>query len=225
MFLDDIGDHGAHEGGVVDRRCGLRAPVVPLRVIGIGKDRDEVGGIACCGHGAVAGRIQPGAFAAMKDQDRRIARPVGKCGWQMNVIERDEEKWNPVFLVNHATTKKLARDDVSIKHHPALAALQTLIGNRDAGQTRRHRLGATRPGLRPPDQHRQTHQPSVPGPGPEPERLPGRCWPQHLAQPARRAGLSGSLRRSGSGYWPPPAAPAQSPRQDISRPSAGNRPG
>ena len=40
----------------------------------------------------------------------------------LKALERDEEKWNPVFLVNHATTEKLEQDDVSIKHHLALVA-------------------------------------------------------------------------------------------------------
>ena len=38
------------------------------------------------------------------------------------MLERDEEKWLPVFLINHATTKTPEHDDVSIKHHHALAA-------------------------------------------------------------------------------------------------------
>ena len=37
-------------------------------------------------------------------------------------LERDAEKWTPVFRVNHATTEKSARDDVPLKHHPALKA-------------------------------------------------------------------------------------------------------
>ena len=42
-------------------------------------------------------------------------------------IERDEEKWNPVFRENHATTRNPERDDVSIKHHPALEAVEEAL--------------------------------------------------------------------------------------------------
>ena len=38
----------------------------------------------------------------------------------LQMLERDEEKWNPVFLANHAIPEKPEQDDVSIKHHPAL---------------------------------------------------------------------------------------------------------
>ena len=38
-------------------------------------------------------------------------------------LERDEERWNPVFLANHATTEKSEQDEVSIKHHPALESV------------------------------------------------------------------------------------------------------
>ena len=36
------------------------------------------------------------------------------------LLKRDEEKWSPVFRETHATTRNPERDDVSIKHHPAL---------------------------------------------------------------------------------------------------------
>jgi hypothetical protein len=35
-------------------------------------------------------------------------------------LERDAEKWTPVFRIDRATTKNRDRDDVSIKHHPDL---------------------------------------------------------------------------------------------------------
>ena len=35
-------------------------------------------------------------------------------------LERDEEKWNPALLNDHATTKNRDQDDGSIKHHPDL---------------------------------------------------------------------------------------------------------
>ena len=47
--------------------------------------------------------------------------PIVPGGTLSTIIERDEEKWNPVFLANHATTEKLEHDEVSIKHHHALA--------------------------------------------------------------------------------------------------------
>ena len=34
-------------------------------------------------------------------------------------LERDAEKWLPVFHTNHATTRNPELDDVSIKHHQA----------------------------------------------------------------------------------------------------------
>ena len=36
-------------------------------------------------------------------------------------LARDEDKRNPVFLNDHATTKNRDQDDGSIKHHPDLA--------------------------------------------------------------------------------------------------------
>ena len=40
-------------------------------------------------------------------------------------LGHDEEKWNPVFLTNHATTGKREWDDVSFKHHPTLERSKT----------------------------------------------------------------------------------------------------
>jgi hypothetical protein len=37
-------------------------------------------------------------------------------------LERDEEKWLPVFLINYAIPHKLKLDGVSFKHHPATGA-------------------------------------------------------------------------------------------------------
>jgi len=47
------------------------------------------------------------------------------------VLERDEEKWTPVFRVNHATTGNRDQDDVSIERHPDLGR----IGSRAKGDT------------------------------------------------------------------------------------------
>ena len=56
--------------------------------------------------------------------DDRIARQA---------LGRDEEKWHPVFLTNHATTRNLWHDDVSIKHHHAIvigtAGLSAVVGS------------------------------------------------------------------------------------------------
>ncbi len=38
-------------------------------------------------------------------------------------LERDAEKWRPVFLNNHPTTNDLEPDDIATKHHPVLAPL------------------------------------------------------------------------------------------------------
>ena len=55
-------------------------------------------------------------------------------------LERDEEKWNPVFLANHATTEKLEHDEVSIKHHHALErACVTGLDKLDFGPTGAHK--------------------------------------------------------------------------------------
>jgi Transglycosylase SLT domain len=39
----------------------------------------------------------------------------------MRPPERDEEKWNPVFLIDRATTAEPEQDEVSFGHHPAIA--------------------------------------------------------------------------------------------------------
>ena len=48
---------------------------------------------------------------------------AGSWTYPEPALERDEEKWLPVFLINHATTKNPEHDDVSIKHHHALFKL------------------------------------------------------------------------------------------------------
>ncbi len=75
-----------------------------------------------------------GSFAALRSAGVSHPRTPGeyltkgKGGEILVKLERDGEKWLAVFLVNHATTKKLARDDVFIKHHPALEELpETLL--------------------------------------------------------------------------------------------------
>ena len=65
--------------------------------------------------------------------------------------ERDEEKWNPVFLNNHATTETPEHDDVSIKRHHALGNIKKGVrpdafrdtkpgGDRRSGEPRRRWL-------------------------------------------------------------------------------------
>ncbi len=45
----------------------------------------------------------------------------------MRPLERDEDKWTPVFRPSHATAKRPERKDVSLRHHPALVMV-LLIG-------------------------------------------------------------------------------------------------
>ena len=51
-----------------------------------------------------------------------------------HALERDEEKWNPVFLANHATIEKLEHDEVSIKHHHALVCRANWIAAAGPGR-------------------------------------------------------------------------------------------
>ena len=64
-------------------------------------------------HDTLAARLHPRlALAALVAAIRAKGGEI--------ILERDEEKWHPVFPTNHATSKIPEQDDVSIKHHPAL---------------------------------------------------------------------------------------------------------
>lgn len=55
---------------------------------------------------------------------RQTSESEGLFTGRNSRLERDAEKWNPVFRANHASTKKLEQDDFSTKHHPALAPVR-----------------------------------------------------------------------------------------------------
>ncbi|MFN4058564.1 MAG: autoinducer binding domain-containing protein [Roseinatronobacter sp.] len=60
--------------------------------------------------------------------DAGYLRPVALEASEMaqQSLVRDEKKWAPVFLKNHATTNKTDQDDLSLKQHPDLG---TMHGN------------------------------------------------------------------------------------------------
>ena len=88
--------------------CGRHAKV-DVRCVPVGSRNLDTGGLWLPGVDVAARRRR-----VLHDNDRFPAVPVTPA------LERDEEKWNPVLLANHATTQRRAQDDVSMNHHPAL---------------------------------------------------------------------------------------------------------
>ena len=120
------------------RFCTWQAlPVVPLLVAGLWAALQTRDGRALA---LAAGFIAPIVFfaVALPYQGhgfgyRYVHQAMGNVallagfGWQalrpwQARLERDDKKWVPVFVINHATTRNPERDDVSFKRHHALEA-------------------------------------------------------------------------------------------------------
>ncbi len=110
-------EHGGRCGADRARRAdngsaGVRAGAMRFEVPVCGTDPALRGRCASAEWRDLAPRVPN--FPPALDLARPSLYPVSSR------LERDEEKWNPVFLINHATPEKREHDDVSIKHHHAL---------------------------------------------------------------------------------------------------------